>query len=270
MSIPALARAVRFGETHLPRASAEERLEGSGEVRVDHREGFFELLLRDLVELRDGLLRVGDRLQQVLAFAAHERKALFALVVLFERQHVHRAHGFDALLQLAILRVGGRQLRTAKQRGLFGHQVLWLGVQLIHAQRPQMFAFGIVARTFHFESPALLAQLGQMLPCRAQRVVYFSNPRPAAIRFLFDLGLPRFQALAFGAKRFGLLLFLFILQEKLLLHSAAMAVCCPASRVARAKSSLRSSSMRPASATALARRSSRAAFSARRVASSSC
>ncbi len=109
MSMPGVAGAVRLGQAHLARASAEERLEGRGEVRVDDGKGLFEFLPRDLVEFGDGLLGIGDGLQQVLALAPQEAEALFALVVFLERHHVDRAHGFDARFHLVILRVGGSQ-----------------------------------------------------------------------------------------------------------------------------------------------------------------
>jgi len=42
-------------------------------------------LFADLVEFRDGLLRVGDGLQQIVPLAAEESKSLFALVIFLER-----------------------------------------------------------------------------------------------------------------------------------------------------------------------------------------
>ncbi len=72
-------------------------------LRVDGRKRLFELFLGDQVEFLDGLLRVSDRLQQVVAFARQESEALFALVELFQRHHVHRAHVFNALLHFAIV-----------------------------------------------------------------------------------------------------------------------------------------------------------------------
>ena len=51
MSMPASPAAVRLGQAHLPGSSAEERLEGRGEMRVDHGKGLFELLPGDLVQL---------------------------------------------------------------------------------------------------------------------------------------------------------------------------------------------------------------------------
>ena len=129
-----LARSVRFGQAHLAGAAAEERLEGGGEMGVDHGEGLFEFLARDLVELGDGLLGIGDGLQQVLALAAQEFESLLALVVFLERHHVHRAHGFDARLHLAVLGVGGGQFVAGQQDGLLGEQVFGLGVQLVDAR----------------------------------------------------------------------------------------------------------------------------------------
>ena len=52
---------------------------------------------------------------------------------------------------------------------------------------------------------------------RAQRVVHFRDARSAPVRFLFDLSFSRFQALPLGAQRFGLPLFFFVPQQKLLL-----------------------------------------------------
>jgi len=40
--------------------------------------------LPDLIELRDGLLRICNGLQQIIAFAAEESEPLFAFVVFLE------------------------------------------------------------------------------------------------------------------------------------------------------------------------------------------
>ena len=85
-------------------AAAEELGEGDGEVVVDDLEGLVELEVpRDVVDLLDGGLGVLDRFEQVLALAFHEGVALGGLGVLFERHHVDRAHGFEALLERARL-----------------------------------------------------------------------------------------------------------------------------------------------------------------------
>ena len=70
-------------------------MEGGREVKIDDRERFLEFQFADFVEFRDRLVRVGDRLQKIGAFAAQKIEPLFALVVFLERHHVDRAHGLD-------------------------------------------------------------------------------------------------------------------------------------------------------------------------------
>ena len=80
-------------------SALEEPREDLREVLVDPRKGLVELGARNLIDLLDGLLRVLDRLHQVLALRLEEAVALGGLLVLVERHHVHRAHLLDALAQ---------------------------------------------------------------------------------------------------------------------------------------------------------------------------
>src|SRR6266571_4639407 len=57
-----------------------------------------------LIEFHDGLLRVGHRFQQIIAFSRQGREPLLALVEFLERHHVDRSHILDPLLHLAIVR----------------------------------------------------------------------------------------------------------------------------------------------------------------------
>ena len=67
------AGTVRFGQPHLARAAAKERLEGDGKMRVDEVEGLFKFLARDLVEFVDGLVAYQSMdCSQILAFASQE------------------------------------------------------------------------------------------------------------------------------------------------------------------------------------------------------
>ena len=61
-----------------------------------------------------------DGLEQVVAFARQEGEALLALVELFESHHVDGAHGFDALLHLAVIRFRGGELFAGHKRGFRG------------------------------------------------------------------------------------------------------------------------------------------------------
>src|SRR6267378_3696497 len=63
-------------------------MECRGKVLIDEREGFLEFLFADLIELRDGLLRICNGLQQIVPFAAEESEPLFAFVVFLERHHI--------------------------------------------------------------------------------------------------------------------------------------------------------------------------------------
>ena len=171
-----------------------------------------------------------------------------------------------------ILRVGGGQLLAAEQRGLLRDQVFGLGVEFVEAGFAQVFAFGVVARALDLEAAAFFAQLGQSV-WRAMRSASSTSRgarRAPASAFLLDLGFARFQALAFGAQRFGLPL--------LRLRSAAGVV---AARSAMALADRPARRRAPAVRCALPRCVRRwprrwrgvrpgAAFSARRVASSSC
>ena len=77
----------------------KSRVNTCAEVLVDPRKCLVELGARNLVDLLDRLLRVFDRLHQVLALRFEEAVPLGRLLVLVERHHVHRAHLLDALAQ---------------------------------------------------------------------------------------------------------------------------------------------------------------------------
>ena len=97
MSMPLSAWFSVVGEAHEGLAAVEEAREGDGEVLVDAREGLVELGARDLVDFLDGLLRVLDGLDQVLALGFEEAVTLGGFLVLLERHHVDRAHRFELL-----------------------------------------------------------------------------------------------------------------------------------------------------------------------------
>ena len=64
-----VAGAVGFGQAHFRHAATEDRVECFREICVDGVEGLFEFFARDQVEFGDGLLCVGDGLEEVIAFA---------------------------------------------------------------------------------------------------------------------------------------------------------------------------------------------------------
>jgi len=99
-------------------------------------ESVLEFFLGGEVEFGDGLLRVDNRLQQVVALARQEGEALLAFVELFERHHVDRAHGLDALLHFAIVHFSNGQLFAGHEGRFGGDQVLGLRVtSLMHVSR---------------------------------------------------------------------------------------------------------------------------------------
>src|SRR5690242_15795921 len=73
------AGTVGLGETHLSGAAPEEGLEGIREMCVDDGKCFFKFLAGYLVQFANGLLRIGDGLQQIGALALEEGEALLAL-----------------------------------------------------------------------------------------------------------------------------------------------------------------------------------------------
>ena len=91
--------------------AVEEAREDVGEVLVDAREGLVELGARDLIDLLDGLLRVLDGLDQVVALRFEEGVAVGGLLVLIQRHHVDGAHLLHALTESAArLFFGGEHL----------------------------------------------------------------------------------------------------------------------------------------------------------------
>jgi hypothetical protein len=156
--LPGIAGAVRLGQAHLRHAAAKDRVEGFGEILVDGVESQFKFFLGGLVELNDGLLRVGDGSQQVVALAREEGEALLAFVEFFKRHHVDGTHGFDALLHLAVIGFRDGQLFAGHESGFRGDQVFGLRVDLAHARFAQVLAVGVVFRAVHFRVAALLAQ----------------------------------------------------------------------------------------------------------------
>ena len=104
--------------------AAEELGERQAEVFVDARERLVELRPRDLVDLLDGRLRVLDGVEQVLALRLQELVPLGDLGVLLERHHVHRAHRFQAILQLAAGIFFADQRVAFQPRNIFLHAKL--------------------------------------------------------------------------------------------------------------------------------------------------
>src|SRR5258708_4925184 len=110
-------------------------------IVIDAVERLLEFLPRNQIQLRNRLLRIRNRLQQIIALPRQERKPLLALVVLLQRHHVHRAHRFDARLHLTIIRLRDRQLFPPDEGGLRRDQVLRLRVHRRHASLAQETAF---------------------------------------------------------------------------------------------------------------------------------
>ncbi len=162
-------------------------------IVIDAVERLLEFLPRNQIQLRNRLLRIRNRLQQIIALPRQERKPLLALVVLLQRHHVHRAHRFDARLHLTIIRLRDRQLFPADERGLRRDQVLRLRVHLRHASLAQVLPVGIIPRTLHFRMTPLLANFLQRLPPHAQPIFHLCDARPSALPFLLQLLLSLFQ-----------------------------------------------------------------------------
>ncbi len=212
---------------------------------VDDREGFLEFLFADLIELRDGLLRIGDGLQQVVPLAAEEFEPLLAFIVFLERHHVDRAHGLDAGLHLVVLRVRDAKFLARKQGREFRDQILRLRVQFLDAGLPQVFAFGIVAGALDLVFAAFFAEIAEFLPRHAQGIVHLRRANARLLEFPLHFDAARFQALFLGAQRLHLplvfrglrrKLFLFLQQQILLRNErraprrqvlAALAPCVP-------------------------------------------
>ncbi len=135
-----VAGAVDLGQAHFRHAASKDRVERFRKVMVDGVEGLFEFLARDQVEFSDGLLRVGDGFEQVVALARQEREALVALVELFESHHVDGAHGFDALLHFAVIRFRDGEFFASHKGGFRGDQVLGLRIDFRHASFAEMLA----------------------------------------------------------------------------------------------------------------------------------
>ena len=153
-----IAGAVRFRQAHFRHAAAENGVKSFGEILVNGVEGQFEFFLGGLVQLGDGLLRVRDGLQQVVALAGEEREALLAFVKFLERHHIDGAHGFDALFHLAVIRFGVGQLFAGHESGFRGDQILGLRVHFAHTSFAQVLAVGVVFRTVHLRVTALFAE----------------------------------------------------------------------------------------------------------------
>ncbi len=54
--------------------------------------------VRDLIDFLDGGLRVFDGVEQVFALSFEEAVPIRRFLVLLERHHVDRSHGFELLL----------------------------------------------------------------------------------------------------------------------------------------------------------------------------
>src|SRR5258708_1500174 len=165
-------------------------MEGGREVRVDRVKRLLEFFPRNQVELGNGLLRIRNRLQQVIPFPRQEREPLIALVELFEGHHVHRAHVFDALLHFAIVRFGQRQLFAAHERRLARNQIFRLRVHFAHARLAQVLPVTLILSALDFRMAPLLAQLLQRLAAHAQVVFHLGHPCPPPFPFLFQFLLP--------------------------------------------------------------------------------
>ena len=129
----------------------------TAKLGVDCREGIFEFLPRDLIEFGDGLLRILDGFDEIVALAAQERVALLTFLVFLERHHVDRAHGFDARFHVVVGRLRGGEFFAGQQIRLQADQFLGLRVQFGDAGLAQIFAVGIVAGLFDFAMIALRA-----------------------------------------------------------------------------------------------------------------
>jgi hypothetical protein len=151
-------------------------------------------------------------LQQVIALASEEGEALLALVELFERHHVHRAHGLDARLHVAVVGFCHRQFFAGNERCFGGNQIFGLCVHFGHARFAQVLAVGIVARAIDFRVAALIAQLVQRLASHAQLVFHLGYAGPVGLPLCFQRALAGFEACFFRAQAFELLSELFALR----------------------------------------------------------
>src|SRR5258708_3505716 len=162
-------------------------------IVIDAVERLLEFLPRNQIQLRNRLLRIRNRLQQIIALPRQERKPLLALVVLLQRHHVHRAHRFDARLHLTIIRLRDRQLFPADERGLRRDQVLRLRVHLRHASLAQVLPVGIIPRPFHFPVTPLFANFLPRPPPHAPPIFHLCDARSPALPLLLQLLLLPFQ-----------------------------------------------------------------------------
>jgi len=186
-------------------------VEGFGKIVINGLEGLLEFLAGDQIEFGDGLVRVGDGLQQVVAFAREEGEALLALIELFECHHVDGAHRFDALLHLAVIHFRCSKRFAAHEGGFGGDQILGLCVDLRHAGFAEMLAVRIIPRTIHFRVAALFAKLLKRLTAHSQMIFHLCYARATAFPFLLQLALADFEAEFFAAEAFELLREIFAL-----------------------------------------------------------
>src|SRR5213594_4164010 len=68
-----------------------------------------------MVDLANGLSRVLDRGEQVLALRLEEPEPFLGLLKIFKRRHIHRAQALDALLDLADFLLRRSQRFTRKR-----------------------------------------------------------------------------------------------------------------------------------------------------------
>ncbi len=151
----AIAGTIRLGETHFAAAAAEESTESLAKIAVDDGESLFEFLPRDRIELGDGLLRVLNGLDEVVALAREECVALIAVLILLESHHVDRPHGFEALLDAHVAGFGGDQFLAGEKLFLLRDQFFGLSAGFGNAGLPEMFAIGIVAGLLDFVVAAI-------------------------------------------------------------------------------------------------------------------
>src|SRR5260370_38646496 len=171
---------------------------------IDAVERLLEFLPRNQIQFRNGLLRVRDGLQQIVAPPGQEREPLLALVVFLERHHVHRTHRFDAILHLPVIRLRGRQLFPADKRRFRRDQVLRLRIYFRYARLAQVLPVRIIPRALHFRVAPLLAHVLQRLAPHAQMIFHVRYARPTALPLLLQFALPRLQPQLLGAQSFEL------------------------------------------------------------------
>src|SRR4029079_12957428 len=100
----AIERRLRILESEVAFATTEQREEDLAEVFSHLGEGGQEQLARCAIDLADGLLQRLPRFGEISALRGEEIESLRGLLVLLDRQHVHRSKRLELLTKGVRLR----------------------------------------------------------------------------------------------------------------------------------------------------------------------